>query len=230
MLEYLQKFEPDLVLLSTETLTDDDTKLLPQSWLDLLSLQQRQRVDRVIQQWDFLVSKLFETHFYLLQNLEEVHLAKSRRGLTMLYKIKTKNGESFYYEGRLPATDEDKASNQNGYAILPEQLQQFYTNVHNGWYYFSSRSMGFLPLENIFNLASEDWGILDSIGKQPLSLENTYAIFNSGMGGYLCIERDLTQPVADKVHSHLWFSKKAPNLNVEFWPVLDTWMCIGFEE
>ena len=85
--------------------------------------------------------------------------------------------------------------------------------------------MGLSPVEDFFFLADEEWGILEDIGKPPVDLEKTLAVYTNGMGGYVCLE---LQP--EKLNCLLWWSSKPPKLDIDFWAVVDSWTVMGFQE
>ena len=107
--------------------------------------------------------------------------------------------------------------------MLPEAAETFYAELHHGWYYLASRSMGLLPIGDVFPLSDEDWSVIERNGEQPVSLKK----FNNGSGP-TCVEERVGD--AKQIDAHLWFSKQVPNLNVDFWPVLETWLRMGLNE
>lgn len=224
LLDYLKRYVRDVRLIEADTLATEDMERLPASWLGLLQLNARERVEATLALWRPFEIALSLTYAYLGEHLLAVDVIHSFRGYSLLYTIRAQTGAVMYYEGLAPGST--KAADARVSTLLaqcPEPLELLYHTLHDGFYYFASCSMGTRPLENVFVMDIHDWGILEG-KRSPIDLSRSLAVFNNGMGGYICLELIEPSPVA-----HVWFSNRAPKLNVEFWPTLDTWIVLGFE-
>jgi hypothetical protein len=56
-------------------------------------------------------------------------------------------------------------------------------------------------------------------------METMLAVFTNGAGGYLCM--DTTPESADSHKSIIWWDDEPPDLDVDFWGVMDAWIKIG---
>lgn len=223
-LDYLKRYVGDVRLIEADALAAEDMARLPTSWLGLLKLNVRERVEATLALWRPFEDALSLTCAYLREHLLAVDVIHSFRGYSLLYTIRAQTGALMYYEGLAPGST--KATDVRVATLLaqsPEPLELLYHTLHDGFYYFASCSMGTRPMEDVFVMDLHEWGILG--GKpSPIDLSLALAIFTNGMGGYLCLEFLEPSPAA-----HVWFSNRAPKLNVEFWPTLDTWIVLGFE-
>lgn len=138
------------------------------------------------------------------------------------YIIQNSTGKELYYEGIIP----QEPFLQDKHIIVDQisnKLRDYYKNLHNGFYYYASKSMGIVSWEDVFCLDDEEWGIIDEL-QQPIriNLETSYSFFSNGMGKYICL--DLSNQTCA-----LWSAKDAPRYNLNFWDVIDEWIVIGFE-
>lgn len=222
MFDYLSRFVTDLKIIGPNNLTEQERNLLPLHWLEITNADPADRVSMVLNDWQLLGSDLRNITHYLQDNLQSIDLISCSRGLSMIYGVRTGSDSTVYYEGRPPA---DKKIVANGRLMkTPAVLQEFYSSLHDGWYYFSSQAMGLMPIERCFALADEDWGILESLPHLSLDLNDCIAVFNNGMGDFLCLDIG-----HDPARGLVWFHDKAPKVDIDFWDFLDSWLCIGFE-
>jgi len=198
---------------------------LPESWLGILSNDKDKRLSVALTYW-----KDFEVEFeqvveYLENNLVSVDLIHHGFGYCLLYGVRASNSARIlYYEGRNPKSKTINPMVLSVWDRLPEKLKSFY-ELHNGWFYLASGSMGLSPVEDFFFLDEEDWGVLEEISECPVNLEETLALYTNGMGGYVCIEFE-----ESGLNSLLWWSSKPPKLGLDFWAIVDSWTVMGFEE
>lgn len=229
LLEFLQKYVHDPRVLSDSDIDADLRDALPAAWLELLGMDQSARVKAVIELWQPFRAEFQQVIAYFRKYLESINLISSSRGLTLLYGIRAQSGGLMYYGGKPPLGDTyeqslGKLSIKELWPKTPDALQKFYRELHNGWSHFVSESMGLSALERVFVLSREDWGILDELEELPVDLNRSLAIFSNGMGDYVCQEL-----LDKKTKTFLWHHDKPPKLDLEFWPVVDSWTTIGFE-
>lgn len=220
MRDYLSRYVHNLHIITAD---ESDNHPLPAAWSHLLALKQAERIEWVIQSWQKMGDDLRNITYFLAHHLVAIDLIHSSRGFGMIYSIRKEDGNIAYYEGRPPVVDIELISNSY-LREMPSTLQQFYQQLHNGWYYFASVSMGPMPLEDVFFLDKYEWGILDNLPPLDFELKQCLAIFNNGMGDYLSL--DLS---GNEAKGLLWYHDQAPKVNIDFWDYLDEWMCIGLE-
>ncbi len=224
LLNYLKNYAANPSVLELDELVPDTRALLPETWLQLLEMKQQARVEAVIDLWQPFYFQFQQVIAYFKKHLESIDLIDSSRGLSLLYGVRAQSGEMLYYEGRLPVAENPNHAIDALWSKTTSELQKFYRELHNGWYYFASESMGLSSLQRIFVLSREEWGILDELPEVPVDLSRSLAIFSNGMGGYVC------QELSDRNRkTFLWFHDRPPKLNLEFWPLIDSWTLIGFE-
>ncbi|MCM1179625.1 MAG: hypothetical protein NC347_05160 [Clostridium sp.] len=109
---------------------------------------------------------------------------------------------------------------------FPATVQNFYQNVHDGFYDYASGSMGLYAKSDILCLGDEEWGIIEGMEDSlDIQLESAFGFFGSGMGVYVvmdasnCKDSDAT----------LWYTTKLPHYHIPFWDIVDEWMVIGFQ-
>lgn len=225
LLDYLKKYTKNPKLIELNQLSKENRDSLPDYWIEILSAEPKKRPKIALSYWNEFKEELDQVIEYLEKNLISVDLIHHAFGFCLLYGIKSANtSKILYYEGRNPKTKKANADLMRHWELLPNSLKNFYDKLHNGWYYLASGSMGLSPIEDCFFLDEEDWEIAEKIEELPIKLENTLAIYTNGMGGYICIE--FKENTKDCL---LWWSSKPPKLNLELWPVIDSWTAIGFE-
>jgi hypothetical protein len=226
VLTYLDDYVNNPQIVAYGGLPDSEKRNLPATWQNILSAQGAERVKRTLAQWDSYRPDFDDLPDFLKEHLLDVELIHHDGMYTLLYAVKSgESGKTLYYEARNPKTQKAPPAIAAVWSKFPVTFQRFYAEFHNGWYHLASHAMGPLPIEEIFPLSQEDWGILDDIGPQPIDLKSTYAFFANGMGTYISVELK-----GDQMQTLLWSSKEAPTYNLDFWPVLDSWTVIGLDE
>lgn len=222
---FLKMYHKDVEIIGNNI---EEIEEIPQAWKDILDAPgTEEKRKKVSELWKrFACPILSNTISYLENNLENIELIRYRGKYSLLYSLKSSNDNVVYYEGGNPKKEKLPDEVQKRWNDFPATIKTFYENLHNGFFYYASGSMGILPLEDIFLLGDEDWGILDEL-KEPLkiSLDNTFGIFASGMGGYVAV--DLSDCGNDK--ATLWFTSHQPRYDLNFWDLVDEWMVIGFQ-
>ncbi len=220
LLNYLKRYVRDPVIVSDA----DQVRGLPSLWQTVLAQDKSARIDTVLSQWREFTAEFQQVVAYLEKKLEGIEIVHSSRGLSMIYSVRSQSGNIMYYEGRPAVETNTNPEIEQQWQQLDSRVQQFYTQVHNGWHYFASESLGLSPLEKCFVLSKNDWGILEQLGTLPIDLNKSLALFSNGMGDYICQEFN-----QGKTHTFLWFHDQEPKFNLDFWPLVDTWTFIGFE-
>ena len=226
-LEYLNKYRGNkLTLIETADLSQYK-EYIPQKWIDALSADDFSvQKKNAIQVWENSVSsELRNTISYLKDYLISLDVAFDGKEYTLIYGIAHEKGVGFY-EGRFTQNLDMNESLSNQWNNVPSSIKRFYEEVHNGFYYFASRSMGLDPQEDVTCLGVEDWGILETLQeKPPICLDTSFGFFSSGAGGYVVI--DTNANALD--NATLWFSNREPKYNKNFWDFVDEWIVIGFQ-
>ncbi|SFD54553.1 hypothetical protein SAMN05518672_102373 [Chitinophaga sp. CF118] len=217
-LDYIKKHSAELQILTVDDLPDPT--VLPASWLDLLSVKGEERINKTLELWKPFSKELGNVLMYLHENLRSVELIHQVHGYSLLYGIQ-KETRILYYEGQNPLSKKVPDNISKYWKHLPEKLSDFY-ELHNGWFYFASRSMGLASVERWSFLGDDEWGILDELGELDFNLDDMLAIYPNGMGDYVCV--NVTK---ERGESMLWFHNKAPMRNIDFWRIIDVWTHIG---
>ncbi len=228
-LKFLREYFSDNVkLIPSIEIFNINNETLPSLWVELFSEKNvEKRIDFILSIWKkYVAEELRNTISYLSEHLEEVELMMVDGRYSTLYTIKTDSGKTIFYEGRNPNDLFNNEVLKDSWSEIPSSIRTFYANVHNGFYYYASRSMGLVPLENVTYFDDDEWGIIEEL-EEPLqiNLETTFGFFKSGMGGYVAI--DTNNCVND--NATLWWTNKEPRYNINFWDVVDEWIVIGFE-
>lgn len=222
---YLKKYNKDVEIIKDNI---EEITAIPQAWKDILHASRtEEKICKVLELWKRYASPvLSNTISYLEDNLEDIELISYKGKYSLLYSIKQSNGNVVYYEGGNPKEHKLPDEVQKRWNDFPEKIKIFYENLHNGFFFYASGSMGIVTQEDILILGEEDWGILDEL-QEPLkiSLDHSFGIFASGMGGYVAV--DLSDCGNDK--AALWFASRQPRYDLNFWDVVDEWIVIGFQ-
>ena len=197
---------------------------LPQSWIQFLALENNERITRVLAEWKKFGDCFYETIPKLEKNLVSVELLKNEGEYSLLYEIKGPK-QPLYYEAKNSLKKQVNNNIESLWPGLPHSIRDFY-EFHNGFFYLASHSLGPSPLEEVFLLSDEEWGILESIPAPPVDLDKTIALFTNGMSGYVCLDMSKPDPENEAI---IWWSNKAPKLDVKFWDIVDAWTAIGMD-
>lgn len=222
---YLRTYHKDIQLIKENIEGIND---ISQVWKEILGTKNVvEKINKMLAIWKHYIGReLSNTIMYLEENLIDIELIKYLDSYSILYSIKSANGKVAYYEGKNPMSSIIPNELQNYWDKLPQRVRDFYENVHDGFFYYASESMGLMPLQDIVAFGEEDWGILDELAEPlKLCLQSTFGVFASGMGGYVAID---VLNCADG-NATLWFTNKQPRYNVDFWDVVDEWIVIGFQ-
>lgn len=224
-MEYLKSYHKDIQVIQENI---EEIKEIPQNWVEIFcSKNCVDRNKKILALWKkYVAIELSNTIMYLEENLIDIELITYKGEYSILYSIKTPSNTICYYEGKNPLDSIVPCELGDYWDYFPQPLKCFYENVHNGFYYYASGSMGLVALQNFMIFDKEDWGIIDELN-EPLKicLKSTFGVFASGMGGYVAI--DMSNCAND--NATLWFTNRHPKYNINFWNVVDEWIVIGFQ-
>ncbi|WP_336047112.1 SMI1/KNR4 family protein [Solibacillus ferritrahens] len=229
--EYTLSKNQNIEIIPYQMVREIGPGLIPNSWCDIFENNDNEkRKELLLKEWKAFSSvTLSNTISYLTENLYEVDLISFNNRYSILYSVKTHNGEIEYYEGRNPFETKSitKTILNNNWDKIPQSVKDFYENIHNGFYYYASKAMGLVPLDNVTYFGDDEWGIIESLNEPiRINLETTFGFFKSGMGGYVAIDYEN----AENDNATLWFSNDQPEYNVNFWDIIDEWIVIGFQD
>ncbi|MBC2317762.1 SMI1/KNR4 family protein [Listeria booriae] len=223
-IQFLSKYRKNISLVDAKTLQEND---IPVEWLEILNKDESERREKTVEYWRSISSnELRNTISYLSDNLLDVEVVSYNDVYSVLYTVKVGEGEVDYFEGRIPTQNILNKELQKFWSETPQSIKDFYEKLHNGFYYFPSRAMGLVPLENVTFFGDDEWGIIEDL-EAPLGIEldSTFGFFSTGMGGYVALDYSND----DKEKATIWFTDDQPKYNMNFWDVVDEWIVMGFE-
>jgi hypothetical protein len=108
---------------------------------------------------------------------------------------------------------------------IPLLLARFYQEMHDGYGYAFSRSLGPLPLREQFWLHEilED---TDALDKRNIPWKSLVALMGNGGGAYLCL--DASRLRSENAQAWIWWKDDVPDTG-DLCVILDTWMAIGLD-
>jgi hypothetical protein len=229
-LDYLREYSKSVNIIPFDEIQDIEEKRIPTAWRELFNEKDsKRRIKLLLAIWEKNVGGyLRNTISYLHEHLEDVEMIENNEKYSILYTIRNLKGRILYYEGRNPKDSFGNKRLEEEWNKIPQTIRNFYENLHNGFYYYASESMGLVPLESVTYLGDEDldWSIIDELtGPIQINLETSFGFFSNGMGSYIAI--DYTNCNDD--NATYWSSKKQPKYNINFWKFVDEWIVIGFE-
>jgi len=224
ILLHLNKFHKKSSLLELSDFDGDERNILPKSWLIILSKSGKERVSLMLESWDKFKCEYKEVTELLNENLLSVNLFNSYYGYGLLYEIKSIDGlKTIFYEAQNPKQKVESESLAKKWKLLPNSIRSFY-EFNNGFTRLGTGAYGPTPRENMSFISDDYWQIIEDMGSHSFDLDNILTVYSNAGGGYLCV--DLSQ----EEHSYsIWWVDEEPDVNVDFWPVLDTWTLFGME-
>lgn len=131
------------------------------------------------------------------------------------------DGNSFYYYVGGTPTEVDVLNAMKS-KHLPGRLQDFYREVHNGYTYFPTRSMGPQRL-------NEQSLVSDLVDDEDDSFaKNWITLFSNGGGDYVAVEAGNN----DNTEGLIWWHEEpaTPELGIDIFEIMDAWMAIFLED
>lgn len=227
--EYTLSNNLNIIIVPFYQVRDIGSELIPKSWFTIFENNEKdKRIELVLEVWKACSPvALRNTISYLAENLCEVDLISFDDRYSILYSVKSQSGEIQYYEGRNPLESPNNIELQKHWDKIPPSIQHFYKNLHNGFYFYASKAMGLVPLENVTFFGDDEWGIIESLNEPiQINLQTTFGFYKNGMGGYVAIDYEN----AENDNATLWFSNDQPEYNVHFWDIVDEWIVIGLQD
>lgn len=220
--DYLRRYHKDIKII--DNIKEVNESQITEEWKFIFSQKDMGiRKELIIKEWEKnLKYELSRTIEYLKNNIKSINLISYRNCYAILYEVVTEDGDIDYYEGGNPL-DTNNHKLLNG---MPIKLKLFYTQLHNGFFYYPSRMIGISPISEVTIFLQDEWGIIYEIEKPlGININSTYGFFKSGMGGYLAIDYEN----CEHDNATLWFTNKEPKYNVNFWDMVDEWILMSFE-
>lgn len=218
-MSYLRRFDPNIALISPGQAGTE----IPESWQQIFTLpNDADQISSALSLWPQVAEQyLPETYNFLKENTKAIRLANFGGRVAILYGMQTGAGRNTYYAGGNPLDVRWFPSLAPLWNRLPQGVYDFYARLHSGFYYYPSEDGGPSPLNQIFVLGENDWGILDDL-EEPLriNLDTTVALFANGGGSYVAYDYENQQTV-------VWSSSEPPYYHDSFWGVVDAWTTIS---
>lgn len=222
---YLKKYRKDVQIILKDFNQIGDIPLI---WKNILKQSDMtDRIEETIKLWNRYMGLQFRnTIMYLKEKLVGIDLIKCGEKYSLLYSVLSSSNRILYYEGGNPNNKLLSGGLEKEWGSFHNSIVNFYENLHDGFFYYASKSMGLLPAQDIVFFDDEDWGIIDEL-EEPLGicLATTFGIFASGMGGYVAIDTSK----CDKSKAVLWFTNRQPRYDIDFWDIVDEWTVIGMQ-
>lgn len=179
----------------------------------------------VLGEWQkYLARELSNTILYLQTYLTDIELMRIGEEYSILYTLLSyKTQKTAFYEGKNPLSESNFGKKFDcTVENIDKTIVNFYTKVHNGFYYYPSKTMGLDSAENIDSMADFEWEYEDQL---EMDLTSCYNFFSNGMGTYIVL--DLTQNI--ETGAYLWSSREVPKSGLNFWDFIDEWIIIGLD-
>ncbi|KFX57256.1 SMI1/KNR4 family protein [Clostridium botulinum] len=216
-------------ILNVDEINNLEEGVIPLEWKEAFNeVEKSKKIKKILEIWEKNVKdEMSNVISFFKEFLLDVEFMNVGNKYSILYSIKNSNGKILYYEGGNPKHNLKNEHLKKSWNKIPKKLRAFYENVHDGFYYYPSRSMGLSSLENVVYLDDYEWGIIDDIESQNLKIDlgSSYGFFSNGMGTYVVIDYNN----CDNDNATLWSSKEEPEYNLKFWDTVDEWTVIGFE-
>ena len=219
LLLFLDSYVNNAKIIEVTELSSDELNKIPYIWLNLFK-NKNDVLSSTLLLWEKLSLNLQLVYEYLKANLTSVDLVFYNNEYHLVFGLLSSSGKRvLYYHSHNPKNIQLSPI----YHYLPADLKTFY-QYFNGWNYLASESMGFLSINDIYSLDEYDWEILES-NSINIRLDENFVVFENGDSGHICISND-----GDLSKSLLWWLEEASILGIDFWPTIDTWIRLGFDD
>ena len=224
---FLREYKDNVQILSANEIKKINKNLIPDNWRVCEEKDTHKKIKMIMAYWKkYSGNELQNTISYLHKHLEDIEIIKVKHRYSLLYTIENENGNKLYYEGRNPKEKFNNEVVEKPWNKFPDSLKKFYEHVHNGFYDYTSESMGLVPLESVTYLDDYEWGIIEEL-QEPLKLDlkTSFGFFSNGMGDHVVFDYN----DCSNDNATLWFHDDQPNYRINFWNVVDEWMVLGFQ-
>ncbi|MDF2904205.1 MAG: hypothetical protein K0S25_1843 [Bacillus sp. (in: firmicutes)] len=228
-LDFLRSYNKAVKIIPSDDVENIEFHIIPNEWYKLFKEKDiKNRIGMLLGIWKrYLGIELSNTISYLFDYLENVELIEITGRYSILYTIKDSKGETAYYEGRNPNEKFNNEKLEESWDKIPISIRKFYENVHNGFYDYTSESMGLVALESVTYLDDYEWGIIEELQETlQINLKTSFGFFSNGMGTYIAIDYEN----CNNDQAILWSAKRQPRYNINFWNHVDEWIVIGLEQ
>jgi len=159
-------------ILSTDEIINISEGIVPSEWKEIfIEVEKSHKINKMLKLWKKNVeNEMSNTISFLNEFLIDIEIMNIGDRYSILYSVKNPKGKVLYYEGRNPKDIFNNEQLKKDWSKIPENVRGFYENLHNGFYYYPSKSMGLSSLENVAYLDEYEWGIIDDIGEQNLKI------------------------------------------------------------
>jgi hypothetical protein len=198
---------------------------IPENWISLLKQDRSSRINSAIHMWqDIVEQEMSNTISYFTEFLTDIELLRVGTLHYLLYSIRQLDKDQvLFYVGGNPlqrnyTNNPQLAADWNR---LPIKIRDFYEQLHDGFFYWPSRTMGLDAVEKVIFLGKYRWPIQAQL--QPeIDLSCSHGFFTNGEGSYISLETSHGSAM-------LWDANQPPKTNINFWDWIDEWTTIGFE-
>ena len=184
-------------------------------------------------EWDPIVKKAPNIGRFLKSNLlfNSVFLDQRRGLLYLLYVYTSQNGRDIdFYAGRPPAGEIPERI-ERAFKHFPSELRNFYLNLHNGWTFLPDNSLGPLPLDDCAFISDDEFDFdEDKAAEAPFDANKVLTVFHNGAGDYLGLNLGKLDQDGEADALIWWHEEPTKPDFVDFWPALDAWIGISFED
>lgn len=230
MLIKIRGFVPSSVLLTSADEIQTDMAV-PDAWVEMLR-QQDAGTQSWLAPWQAYQKLLPGVYEFLHQKVRGICvLLEDQKPPSLLYVYS--RGENDYFYRGYPALDRASLEDRRDvWRKLPPHLQNFYSQLHNGWVFLVDDSLGPLPVQDIKFLSDYEWDAEpEDLEKLPFQLDQVIMVFSNGGGDYLALDLSHGAEAAEDYALSWWHEEPLePHLNFNFWELMDAWICGQVED
>ena len=227
-LDFLQ-FEDTTVALVKNEYIQDLIDVLPSSWHEIVSTDNNEtKCQAAIALWqNYLGERLPNVLNQFQSKLKNVELLErctdGVKRYSLLYSMIDTDGKCIYYEGRNPMDNIPERSELEYWERLPMGIRDFYENVHDGFYHYMNRGMGFQPIKftHFFEVVDEEiaeWNLeVGDYGELWMEESHQLAFYWNNLG--VAVSMDDSEN--SEKNAVLWKRNSLPQFKVDFWKTVD---------
>lgn len=168
----------------------------------------------VPKEWDVFSSVLPTVNKWLRQCVVGTAVAVSDK--VYLVYIYREDNELGLYLGGSPVTG--TAGALDVFQRSP-MFERFYTQLHNGFYFYIDSSMGPSRIEDFVSID-------DLVDVEPIAIPGMTGFFSNGSGDFITVVNRIGCP-----EFYIWWHEQQsqPETDIDVWAVIDAWMGIFLE-